>query len=133
MQEIGAASPTGRLNEEAAVRMHHLLNTMESTHRWTSDLLARSTCLPADEIEALLDNMSVEFGCQPDFRIPSDENKLRPISPHSTTGQHLPGTDSVVGSTRTPRVVAGLHQEQTRSHGSSHGIHSTVVRLPSVS
>ena len=50
---------------------------MEAVYRWTPEVLAESTGLPAQQIREMLERMSVYFGCQPDFRVPFDENKAR--------------------------------------------------------
>jgi hypothetical protein len=44
---------------------------------WSADVLAHSTGLPHDQVEAMLGAMSTEIGSQPGFRVPGDENILR--------------------------------------------------------
>ena len=44
---------------------------------WTPELLASHTVVPMGEIAAMLRAMSVEFGCQPAFRTPLDDNQAR--------------------------------------------------------
>lgn len=44
---------------------------------WTPELLAGHTAIPIAEIAAMLRAMSVEFGCQPAFRTPLDDNRAR--------------------------------------------------------
>jgi len=56
---------------------HELKRALDAVCYWTPELLAYSTGLPQDEIEAMLTMMSVEFGSQPDFRVPGDDNILR--------------------------------------------------------
>jgi hypothetical protein len=50
---------------------------LDATCLWTPELLVETTGLPRDQIEAMLTSMSTEFGSQPDFRVPGDENLLR--------------------------------------------------------
>jgi len=51
--------------------------SMEAIYRWTPKILAESTGLPEQQIGAMLHAMSVDFGCQPDFRVPFDDNLAR--------------------------------------------------------
>ena len=44
---------------------------------WTPGLLAGHIPIPKDQIAAMLHAMSVEFGCQPAFRTPLDDNQAR--------------------------------------------------------
>ena len=53
------------------------ISRMENICEWTSSLLAQSTELPVDHVAAMLDGMSVDFGCQPEFRTPLDDNLAR--------------------------------------------------------
>lgn len=63
---------------ENVLRFH---TAMEAAYRWSPEILARSTEIPADQIEAMLRAMSADFGCQPQFRTPLDDNRarLRPL------------------------------------------------------
>ena len=64
--------------EEAEVEWaHSIKRALDAACFWTPDLLAESTGLPAEQIEAMLTLMSTEFGSQPDFRVPGDDNILR--------------------------------------------------------
>ena len=51
--------------------------SMEAIYRWTPEILAESTGLPVEQVGAMLRHMSVDFGCQPDFRVPFDDNQAR--------------------------------------------------------
>ncbi len=50
---------------------------MEAIYRWTPEILAERTGFPLQQIGAMLHSMSVDFGCQPDFRVPFDDNEAR--------------------------------------------------------
>lgn len=64
--------------DEAQVELaHDLKRALDGACFWTPDLLAHSTGLPYDQIETMLTLMSTEFGSQPEFRVPGDENVLR--------------------------------------------------------
>jgi hypothetical protein len=52
--------------------------SMEAIYKWNPEILAESTGLPVQQIGAMLDKMSVNFGSQPDFRLPFDNNLARP-------------------------------------------------------
>ena len=53
------------------------ISRMDSICKWTPSLISHSTQLPVDEVAAILDGMSVDFGCQPEFRTPFDDNHAR--------------------------------------------------------
>lgn len=59
---------------EKVCRYHSALG---AAYRWSSELLVRSTGIPADQVEAMLRTMSADFGCQPEFRTPLDDNRAR--------------------------------------------------------
>jgi hypothetical protein len=66
------------LGDEAQAELaHDLKRALDAACYWTPELLAHSTGLPQEEIEAMLTLMSTEFGTQPDFRVPGDDNILR--------------------------------------------------------
>jgi hypothetical protein len=44
---------------------------------WSADVLVHSTGLPHGQVEAMLKSMSTDLGCQPEFRVPGDENIMR--------------------------------------------------------
>jgi len=54
-----------------------ILHRLESFYKWTPELLSQISRLPIERVRSFLRNMSIDFGCQPDFRVPSDYNKLR--------------------------------------------------------
>jgi hypothetical protein len=56
---------------------HAFKYALDAVCLWSPDLLAQSTGLPHEEVEAMLTLMSTEFGSQPEFRVPGDENILR--------------------------------------------------------
>lgn len=62
------------LGEGATARFY---GAMEASYLWTPALLAESTGLPEVELVALLAHVATEFGCQPDFRLPFDDNAAR--------------------------------------------------------
>ena len=53
------------------------VTSMDAIYKWTPEILSRSTGLPAKQVGAMLRHMSADFGCQPDFRLPFDENIAR--------------------------------------------------------
>ena len=59
--------------------------------------LSRSTGLPVKQVGAMLSHMSANFGCQPDFRLPFDENvaRLRPLV-RLPSGEYLAADPSSV-------------------------------------
>lgn len=61
----------------AAESTQRFLGALDATYLWTPDLLARCTQIPVDQVAAMLHGMSVEFGCQPEFRTPLDDNQGR--------------------------------------------------------
>ncbi len=63
--------------EKRSAALQRFLDSLYAARVWTSELLVKSTQLPAEHISALLKNLSVEFGCQPDFRYPDDHNQVR--------------------------------------------------------
>ncbi|NMK96203.1 hypothetical protein HHM16_11870, partial [Staphylococcus capitis] len=44
---------------------------------WDPDDVAACTDIPVEQIIAMLEFFSVEFGCQPEFRAPRDANRVR--------------------------------------------------------
>lgn len=85
--------------EEASSILHRL----ESFYKWTPELLSQLSQisrLPIKRVMALLRSMSIDFGCQPDFRVPSDYNKLRnyPLIRISNGSFLVPAPWSVVHS-----------------------------------
>lgn len=61
----------------AAKSTKRLLGAINAPYLWTPDHLARCTQIPVDQVAAMLHAMSVEFGCQPEFRTPLDDNQAR--------------------------------------------------------
>jgi hypothetical protein len=59
-----------RANEE-------LIALMDASSFWYPDVLNELTGIPISEIESLLDHLSVDFGCQPEFMTPLDDNTAR--------------------------------------------------------
>lgn len=80
-EELFRLLGAGDSEAEAAVAAARFKRAMEAAYLWRPELLAESTSLPEDQVQALLLNMSADFGCQPSFRLPSDENRLyvRPL------------------------------------------------------
>lgn len=64
-------------DEKTLLCMSQLHTATISVYIWNSELLAHSSNIPIGQVKALLRSMSIEFGCQPDFKFPSDDNKLR--------------------------------------------------------
>lgn len=68
----------GSMSDEDQIDLvQHFKRALDAACLWTSDLLAESTGLPRDQVQAMLTSMSTEFGSQPEFRVPGDENILR--------------------------------------------------------
>lgn len=63
--------------DKAKDSMWRFFTSMEAIYKWTPEILATSTGLPAQQVGAMLRHMSAYFGCQPDFRLPFDENIAR--------------------------------------------------------
>ena len=61
----------------AAESTSRVVAALDATYLWTPELLARCTQIPIDQVGAMLHGMSVEFGCQPEFRTPLDDNQAR--------------------------------------------------------
>ena len=77
-QEISEMMNSDEVDEEKATdSCWRYYVSMEATYRWTPEVLAESTGLPVQHIGAMLRHMSVDFGCQPDFRVPFDDNVAR--------------------------------------------------------
>lgn len=70
-------SNTEEPDEKALLCMSQFHTATISVYTWNSELLAHSSNIPIAQVKALLRSMSIEFGCQPDFKFPSDDNKLR--------------------------------------------------------
>ena len=63
--------------DDAQVELaHDLKRALDATCYWTPELLADTTGLPCEQIQAMLTLMSTEFGSQPEFRVPGDDNVL---------------------------------------------------------
>ena len=79
--EIFEATGLERPDEDAAAFDARCLALFKAVSEWTPALLARTTQIPAEQIEAILRNMSSDFGCQPEFKTPFDDNqaRLRPL------------------------------------------------------
>jgi hypothetical protein len=68
----------GSMGDEGQTEVAHAFKyALDAVCLWSPDLLAQSTGLPHEEVEAMLTLMSTEFGSQPEFRVPGDENILR--------------------------------------------------------
>lgn len=44
---------------------------------WEPDDVAAHTSVPVEQVRAMLDFFSTQFGCQPEFRLPGDRNQVR--------------------------------------------------------
>lgn len=69
--DVDPSSPAG---QRVALSFRQV---MDAPYLWTPELLAESSGLPMSEVAALLSHLSNGFECQPDFRLPSDENLAR--------------------------------------------------------
>jgi hypothetical protein len=68
----------GTMSDEDQVDLvRSLKGALDAACHWSADVLANSTGLPRYQVEAMLAAMSTEFGSQPEFRLPGDENILR--------------------------------------------------------
>ncbi|ORA65414.1 hypothetical protein BST23_13615 [Mycolicibacterium elephantis] len=61
-------------NSEAAAAW---LSALNAATLWDPDDVAACTGVPVEQITAMLDFFSTEFGCQPEFRTPGDPNQAR--------------------------------------------------------
>ncbi|MGH3633533.1 MAG: hypothetical protein ACRDTS_05420 [Mycobacterium sp.] len=61
-------------NPEAAAAW---LSALNAATLWDPDDVAACTGVPVEQITAMLDFFSTEFGCQPEFRAPGDPNRVR--------------------------------------------------------
>ena len=61
-------------NAEAAAAW---LSAMNAATLWDPDDVAACTGVPIEQITAMFDFFSTEFGCQPEFRAPGDSNRAR--------------------------------------------------------
>ncbi len=68
------ALDSGALNPEAHVAW---LKVFTEPKRWDPKDVAAITGIDVEQITAMLDFFSTEYGCQPEFRAPSDVNKAR--------------------------------------------------------
>ena len=77
-EEIVEAMNSDEADEKAdAEAVLRFVASLESSYKWTPEMLAESTGIPVTQVAAMLDHMSVDFGCQPDFRMPFDDNQAR--------------------------------------------------------
>lgn len=53
------------------------LSALNAATLWDPDDVATCTGVPIEQITAMLEFFSTEFGCQPDFRAPGDPNRAR--------------------------------------------------------
>jgi hypothetical protein len=53
------------------------LTALNAATLWDPDDVADCTGVPVEQITAMLDFFSTEFGCQPEFRAPGDANRMR--------------------------------------------------------
>ena len=66
------------VDEVAAARsLSRVKSALEAVYLWTPELLARDTEIPVGQVATMLRGMSAEFGCQPEFRTPLDDNRAR--------------------------------------------------------
>lgn len=68
------------LNEEAIdpeAAGRNIRRGFDAPTLWEQDDVAARTGVPIEQVTAMLDFFSVKFGCQPDFRLPGDENLAR--------------------------------------------------------
>ncbi len=61
-------------NPEAGVAW---LKALNAATLWDPDDVAASTGIAVEQITAMLDFFSTEYGCQPEFRAPGDQNRAR--------------------------------------------------------
>ncbi len=74
-RRLGASE---ELSDEAKIEtVCQLKAALDAACLWNPVHLADTTGLRVDQLAAMLELMSTEFGVQPDFRLPSDENILR--------------------------------------------------------
>ncbi len=67
-----------RVDDDIASReVHRFHRALEVRYIWSPELLVTSTNFPESDICNALDKMSVEFGCQPEYLTPLDNNKAR--------------------------------------------------------
>ena len=74
---LEAVTPDGIDEDTDAEGVSHWVAAMNATCEWTPEMLADNTGIPLNQVVALLDHMAVDFGCQPDFRMPFDDNQAR--------------------------------------------------------
>jgi hypothetical protein len=74
MEGIADALNSGGPNPEAGEAMR---NAFDAITLWKPADVAASTGVAADHVTAMLEFFSTEYGCQPDFRAPSDANRAR--------------------------------------------------------
>ena len=77
LEAVGLERP----DEDDAALYARLWAFLSVVCEWTPELLARTTQIPVEQVEAILRNMSSDFGCQPRFRTPTQNNRarLRPL------------------------------------------------------
>ena len=63
--------------DRRAEAMPELSALLDAAVMWTARGLAGTTGIAVAEVDALLEHLSCEFGCQPEMRLPSDDNALR--------------------------------------------------------
>ena len=71
---MAEALNTGGINRDVERVMRHAFDAITL---WKPADVAASTGIDAEHITAMLDFFSAEYGCQPDFRAPSDLNRAR--------------------------------------------------------
>jgi hypothetical protein len=71
------ASADSTSDEDRVELIRSFKGALDSICFWSADVLALSSGLPRDHVEAMLAAMSTEFGSQPEFRLPGDKNILR--------------------------------------------------------
>lgn len=74
MRETAAAHNIGEPNPRAEVALR---KAFDAKTLWKPADVAASTGIPVEQITAMLDFFSTEYGCQPEFRAPADTNRAR--------------------------------------------------------
>ena len=74
---LASVATSGHTVEDDGASLLRFRDSLYAARIWTPELLVESTLLPIEHIGALLQNLSTEFGCQPDFRFPDDNNQIR--------------------------------------------------------
>ena len=74
---LNRAATSSLSDEHDAEALKRVLDSLYAARIWTPELLVESTQLPVEQLRALMLGLSTEFGCQPEFRFPGDNNQVR--------------------------------------------------------